>query len=307
MSDAELQAFEAHYFACVECAAYVQLLIEGELELASRRRNGFFRSARPLVVFGSLAHAVSLVNYANASGTESGAIDALDTSRLTAFRTTNSLTFTLWHRVGPIKWPSHVHRSAEGWFAWLRDAGALPLHAALDSRTHEIVLRSRVEGVMTCWRSMQEYIGDQFNGRVWDVAYSGWAERPGTSYADVLDVESASESFRLALDDALAQAITAGLDRYALKFLAARTLLDDVEVPSLRYFRDLLPDGARPAAIRLAGACMRAWVSERQSSDEIVTLKQLWSRRTLVARLQKVVLDGIIAIANSSAAIRDAE
>ena len=160
---------------------------------------------------------------------------------------------------------------------------------------------------MTCWRSMQEYIGDQFNGRVWDVAYSGWAERPGTSYADVLDVESASESFRLALDDALAQAITAGLDRYALKFLAARTLLDDVEVPSLRYFRDLLPDGARPAAIRLAGACMRAWVSERQSSDEIVTLKQLWSRRTLVARLQKVVLDGIIAIANSSAAIRDAE
>jgi hypothetical protein len=305
MSDAEAELYEEHFFDCKQCAAHVsaQTLMSSDRTLSVSPRAGRFRLFTPadqVVVAGSLAQAASLVSHGNAALASGQVLDDGAWARLSAFHAANSITFVRrQHVYGTLALRYRVADSPEEWLSVLKRLGV----TALQLRVHAsrgAVIRVLATNPDQCgwWQAEQRYLGDQLNRRIWDVSYSGSLDDDESEYRGLLDLETAMANLHAALADVMERARVARLHGYHVKFLGALHLLTSPD-PRIPHYPDLLADPP-PAAKSLAAACVKAWSSQTQTYDDVLTSLARWrARRAIVKRLRDAVLDGLMTAANA--------
>jgi len=305
LPDAEAELFEEHFFDCTECAARVsaQTLLLNHGTFRESSREGRFRLLTPprqLVVVGCLAQAVSLVSHGNAALVSAHALQDDDWARLSAFHAANSITFVRNQNIyGPLSLRRRVARSPEEWLNLLKGLGATGLRLRVHASRGAVIRVLATDAThRTSWQAEQFYLGDQLNRRIWDVTYRGTADDGESGYRELSDLETATADLRAALADVLEYARAARLHGYHVKFLGAMHLLTSPD-PSIPHHPDLLADPPA-AAKRLAAACVKAWVSQTQTYDDVSVSVGRWrARRTIVERLRDVVIQALAAAANA--------
>jgi hypothetical protein len=149
------------------------------------------------------------------------------------------------------------------------------------------------------WTGSQSYVGDRFDGRVWDVTYSGRDDVRNDYWPDV-DVPTACVALRATIQIAAEVAGEAGLWGWQSRFEEAGAVLDGTSDCFIPYHPELLTPHAPRHAQRLAAAAGSAWLSGGAPPRDLqLTETQLRAYCRFVKLLREPVRVAFVAAANA--------
>jgi hypothetical protein len=246
---------------------------------------------------GELAQVATIVSHGN-RWLRSGGAEPFDWQALSSFQYAHAVRFAYGKRrlavlrnstvvaETPLEWLSSVAR---------QNGSRLSMVISTDLkwliRVHDVPIQM--------WRPQLKRSRARDDGKPWDQWYvAGYDER--VSIRPPKDVAAASTALAAALDSIISFARQADLEDWAIRFGAARSILDQ-EDAAIPYYPDLVA-GRTHDVRRLAAASATASAFNGAGSwnDMTAGIRRIEGYQEATSNAYSAVLDGVAAAANAS-------